>query len=266
MMTNLRRWPVLAAALAVAVFLSAGCSGKSDKKEDDKKGEEKKGEEKKGVGDAKPDFTLTAKAFDEEYNKDKKAAEAKYKGKVVELSGTVKLVGRNLGKEAFVSLDAGSKNITGVMCFTTDKQPWLKATPGRTAKLKGKWPEFTVGPSLVGCIVTEVSGPETPTLTADELGKAYAADKDATTKKYDNKYLFLTGEIAKVTFNEAKAASVLFKTSGKTKVLATFTAFDKEETEKLKAGQKIKVLGLYSFNFAPDEVSLNLCIPVEEGK
>jgi hypothetical protein len=279
MMTNIRRWHALAAALAVAVFLSAGCSGKSDKKEDDKKEAGKKedekqdadkkggdGDHKQGVAGAKPDFTLTAKAFDEEYNKDKKAAEEKFKGKVVELSGTVKSVGRNIGKDAFISLDAGAKNITGVMCFTTDKQPWLKATPGQTVKVKGKWPEFVVSPALVECVIPDVAGPGAPTLTADELGKAYAADKDATTKKYDNKYLFLTGEIAKVTFNEAKAASVTFKTSGKTKVLANFTAFDKEETERFKTGQKIKVLGEYSFNLAPDQVSLNLCIPVEEGK
>src|SRR5262245_20094451 len=265
MMTNIRRWHVLAIALAVAVFLSAGCSGKSDKKEDDKKGDEKKGHTR-SVGDPKPDFTLGSKEFAEEYKKDKKATEAKYKGKVVELSGTVKSVGRNISKEAFIRLDAGMKNITGVMCFTADKQPWLKATPGQTVKVKGKWPEFVVSPALVECVITDVSGSGAPTLTADELGKAYATDKDATTKKYDNKYLFLTGEIAKVTFDAAKAASVTFKTSGKTKVVANFPAFDKEETEGFKTGQKIKVLGEYSFNLAPDQVSINLCIPVQEGK
>src|SRR5262245_41585318 len=136
MSTIIRRWHALAVALGVAVLLSVGCSGKTEKKEDDKKGEEKKedekkGDDKKGVEDAKPDFSRSAKEFDEEYNKDKKAAEARYKGKVVELSGTVKSVGRNIGKEAFLSLEAGPKNLAGVMCFTTDKQPWLKATPGQ---------------------------------------------------------------------------------------------------------------------------------------
>src|SRR5262249_21607086 len=155
-----------------------------------------------------------------------------------------------------LSLEAAPKNLVGVMCFTTDKQPWLKATPGQTVKVKGKWPPFVVSPALVECAITDVTGPGAPTLTADELGKEYGDNKDATTKKYDNKYLFLTGEIAKVSFNEAKAASVLFKTSGKTKVSANFTAFDKEENERLKEGQKIKVLGQYVFNFAPDQVGL----------
>src|SRR5262245_51452492 len=41
------------------------------------------------AADPKPDFTLTAQEFGKEYQADKKAFEAKYKNKVVEVTGTV---------------------------------------------------------------------------------------------------------------------------------------------------------------------------------
>src|SRR5262245_7275174 len=269
MRKHIRRWYVLATALVVAVFLLPACSGKNDKKEDDKKETDKKGDEKKGVADAKPDFTLTSKEFAEEYQKDQKAATEKYKGKVVELSGTVIGLSRNVAiPQPYLSLQGVEKDPLGIWCLMADKEPWLKATPGQSVKMKGKASDsFGLPPQLLECVVTEVSGPGAPTLTAEELGKAYAADENATTKKYDNKYLFLTGEIDKVTFDKVKAADVVFKVSDKPKIVAKFTPFDKEATEPLKGGQKIKVLGQWdSLNFSSNQIILIGCILVEERK
>jgi tRNA_anti-like len=266
-MTNVRRWYVLATALAVVVFLLPACSGKSDKKGDDKTGDEKKGDTR-SVGDPKPDFTLTSKEFAEEYKKDEKAAEAKYKGKVIELSGTVKSVSRSPDRGPFLSLQAGEKDLLGVWCFTTDRRPWLRATPGQTVKLRGKCnPRKFELYVLLKCVVTDVSGEAPVTLRADELAQEYAVNQDGTTKKYENKYLFLTGEIDKVTSNKANAASVVLKTTGTTKVFANFIVLDKAETAGLKEGRKIKLLGKYSLlppsNVSKDEVGLHECIPVE---
>ena len=85
----------------------------------------------KGIVDAKPDFVLTATAFDEEYTKDGKATEAKYKGKVIELSGAVKNFGLTSRCEPFVSLEASLGNETGVRCFIADMRFWMKAAPVR---------------------------------------------------------------------------------------------------------------------------------------
>src|SRR5215510_5666241 len=96
MMKNVRKWHVLATALVVAVFLLPACSGKSDKKDDDKKETNKKEADKKHddpVGDAKPDFSLTATQFAAEYKKDRNAADARYGDKVIELTGIVIEVG-----------------------------------------------------------------------------------------------------------------------------------------------------------------------------
>src|SRR5438093_13109165 len=99
-MTNFRRWHVVAAALAVAVFLLPACSGKGDKTEDEKKDADKKrdpgGNQTEDLGEVKPDFSLTAKVLCEEHEKTpQKAFNTKYEGKVLEVTGLVKGVGRN---------------------------------------------------------------------------------------------------------------------------------------------------------------------------
>ncbi len=261
MMKNVHRWHALAAVLAVVLFLSAGCSGKREKEEDDKKG----GEDKKGVADAKLDFSLTSKQFAEECDRDKAAAKAKYTGKVIELSGLMTGIGRNIFEDAFLILEGGKKSLFGVHCFMAEDQPWLKATPGQTVKVKGTASDFGP-PQLVACVITDVSGPRAPTLTAEELAREYAAGQDATHKKYEEKHLFLSGEIAKVSINKAEVALVTFKTTGQPQVVAKFSPVAKKQTKDLTAGQKIKVLGQYTLRDAPDEVGLSECTLVEGGK
>ena len=57
--------------------------------------------------------------------------------------------GRNEGGEARVHLVAG-KGLKDVTCFTVDDEPWSRVHPGQTIKVKGKWPEFNIGPTPVG--------------------------------------------------------------------------------------------------------------------
>src|SRR5262245_17084011 len=88
------------------------------------------------IGQAEPDVRLTAAEFHKEVKADKEAAAAKYKGKVIELTGEVDNVGRNLADEAYVTLKA-EKDLLGVICFTTDPQPWGKAVRGQKVTIKG---------------------------------------------------------------------------------------------------------------------------------
>src|SRR4051812_19958496 len=129
MTTNVRRWHVLATALAVVVFLSTGCSGKDDKKEDDKKGAGKKGgaggDQEEDLGNAKPDFSLTAKVLCEEHAKTPKSAfNTKYEGKVLEVKGLVKGVGRNTSDAAYLLVAANADSLEWVQCFTAKEDPW----------------------------------------------------------------------------------------------------------------------------------------------
>lgn len=205
------------------------------------------------------DFTLTAEAFYKEYQADKGAAERKYKGKVIELTGETDGHGRNISEEAFVSLKV-EKQLIGVRCFTADDQPWGKAVKGQKVKVKGKWPEFTISAALVYCVFVETGEYKGISITAAALAKEYEADRAATVKKYDHKHLVLSGEVAAKEFNSAGAATIQFKVDGKIKVNCSFTAFEKDATKAIKVGQKLTVVGEFTLNSETgDEVTVYFC-------
>jgi hypothetical protein len=251
-----------ATVLALAVLPSVGCSGKTaDTKGSADRTDKGKGSDTRG---AKPDFSIGSKQLEEEYARDRAAAETKYKDKVLELTGVVKIVGHHINKAPYLSLEGANKDLLGIMCFTQDRHPWRKATPGQTVKLRGKWPRQTSTTALVECVLIEVSGPRAPSLTAEALAKEYAADPRAASEKYEGGYLILAGEIETVTPDEQNAVSVSFKTAGTPRVLCKFTAFDGEETDRLKPGQKVKILGQYALNFNKDDARLFFCVLYEE--
>jgi len=203
------------------------------------------------------DVSLTADEFAKEYKADSKGTAAKYKRKVIELSGTVDSFGKNFGGE--VQLILGVKGeIVGVICFTADKKPWNQAAPGQTVKIKGTFPEVAISPALVNCVVVEASGPKETVLTAEDLGKAYDADPAAVKAKYKNKSLVLSGTVAD---KKDEGLRVYFKTSSKVKVLASFTPSDKKDAEAIKPGQPARVVGQFSELYGGDgEVAIGQCL------
>src|SRR5262249_47468777 len=96
------------------------------------------------ISKGEPAFEVNADEFYKEYQADKNAAAEKYKGKVIELSGAVDGVGRNISGDSYVTLKV-EKQLIGVTCVTVDEQPWARVVPGQKVKIKGKWPEFSVG-------------------------------------------------------------------------------------------------------------------------
>lgn len=207
---------------------------------------------------AKPDFTLTAEEFFKEYKADKSAAERKYKGKVIELSGTVSGMGRNISEDGYLTLEV-PKELIGVQCFTADDAPWNTAIPGQKVKVKGKWPEFSISAALIHCVITEAGPSPAMRLTADQLAKEYKADPEAARKKYADKWLIVTGEVVDREFNSVGAASVQLKTTGDVKVKCSFTAFDKAQVKQFKVGQSVTLVGQFTLNFGDAEVGLYFC-------
>jgi Leucine-rich repeat (LRR) protein len=210
-----------------------------------------------------PSFSLSAEKFSEEYKENRNAAEEKYKGKVVELTGVVKSMGRNIADDSYISLEAG-KVLFGVMCVTADAEPWAKVAPGQKVKLKGKWPEFSVGAALIYCVFLDTGKYEATALSAEQLAKEYVADPEATTKKYKDKYLVISGEVMDRDFNSAGAASITLKVDSKVRVKCHFTAFESKQTRSLKVGQRVKAIGQYTLNFDKDEVGLYFCLPITQ--
>ncbi len=271
MMTNARRGHVLAAALAATVFLSAGCSGKSDKRQDDKKeagknGEDKRGDDKtggdnNGVGDAKPDFSLTAKVLCEEHEKTpQNAFNTKYEGKVVEVTGLVCGVGRNTSDAPYLLVAASADSLEQVQCFTAKEDPWGRVAPGQTVKLKGRC-EHTGLLTLSGCVILEASGPEAVAVTAQQLVQEYEADPKGASDKYKGRHLKLSGEVLKTAPVEGKSYSRLtMKTSGKKGVACYFMKVAEDPLKDLRTGQRVTVLGRFDQETSPTDFELFGCV------
>jgi hypothetical protein len=288
MIRILRRTPRTAAVFALLLPLALGCGGggspsaPTDKdnpskdnptkdnpsKDNPTKDKDNPAKDKTPPGPSlgNADYKSTSKEFGDEYKKDKdhNAVNAKYKGKVIELTGQVVSVGFNAGGEPYLGLENVQGEFVPVMCFTRDPRPWVKAAPGQTVKLKGQWPEFHITAALWNCEIEEVTGPAPPALTADEFAQEYAKDPAAANKKYDGKWLLLTGEFDKL---ESKPLATAFKTKEKEpRVLVYFPADAAKTLMGLQPGQKIKVLGQYGFNGGKDTVSLNLGILMDASK
>ncbi len=208
------------------------------------------------VSKMEPAFNLTAEEFH------RQAADEKFKGKVIELSGTVEDVSRNISGEAFVQLKV-SGELLGVMCFTTDEQPWATAARGQKVRIKGLWAEVVFAPRLLSCVFVETGEYAAVRISAADLANEYAADPEATVKRYDKKHLVVTGEVASLDANEFKAVRLVLKTGNKVAVNCGFTAFDKDLSGAYEVGQTVRVFGEFSLNFGGgDSVDLNFCLPL----
>jgi Leucine-rich repeat (LRR) protein len=212
---------------------------------------------------AEPDFKLSVDQFYKEYEAGRNTAAEKYKNKVIELTGEVDGMGRNISGDAYVSIKL-EKQLIGVMCFTAQAEPWAKVAKGQKVKLKGKWPEFAVTAALVNCSFTETGDYQAVALSAPELAKQYEADKVATTKKYDKRQLVITGVVEDREFNSVGAATFTLKGTDKVKVKCSFTAFEKDAAKKIKIGQTVKLIGEFAFNFGGETVDLFFCLPITE--
>src|SRR5262245_23474573 len=105
--------------LTLTTLLLIGCTGSEKSAKDEGKNADKKGADSKPKGGedlakAAADFSLGSEDFVKEFLKDRKGAEAKYVGKIVELSAVVDHVGVNIGNEAYVRLPG--EKFESVMC------------------------------------------------------------------------------------------------------------------------------------------------------
>lgn len=256
-----------ATLLLAALFVAAGCGTRTTEEIKGPTGQDKAGNPKDpDLTSVAPKFTMTAVEFGEEYKKDKKAADEKFKNEVIELSGKVVLFGRNIGGQSYLSLEF-PKEITGIMVFPTEKEPWAKVSPGQQIKVKGKYPEFSISPSLLHCVLTEVGNNPAPALTADQLAKEFTADKEATKKKYDDQWLIIEGEMIDTGTSKSGTLMLRMKGTDKMAVECFFPPDFKDDVAKLKAGQKVKVIGKGSiFTQADDKPGLDQCHLITGGK
>jgi len=216
-------------------------------------------EQSPGLANKPADFTLDAKAWKEEWKKDSAAAGAKYRGKVIELSGAVDSADQDpFGAVGYVFL-LGPGDDQGVRCATVDKEPWAKVSPGSKVKIKGVAPDADLGMDggLVKCVITE-AGPNPAIVTsARQLAADFTADREGAKKKYDEKWVIADGEVSSITDKQR----LILSGQGPTQVPCEFPSItDKGPLVGVKKGDKVKMFGRCYVLTESNKIALDRCM------
>ena len=97
-----------------------------------------------------PSYTLTATELYNAYESNEVAADAKYKGKIVVVSGTIQSIGKDIMDEAYIVI-GGSTSLDGAQCmFTKDQEASVaRLAKGQDVRVKGEVTGRIVGNVLV---------------------------------------------------------------------------------------------------------------------
>lgn len=107
------------------------------------------------VADEKADFKLNASQFVAEYEADENAANKKYLGKVVEISGSVN--DKSIDKNGIVSITLSGAEIAGVTCqmFKDQGKATQSVSEGMEITIKGRCTGILMDVVLVDCVLTQ---------------------------------------------------------------------------------------------------------------
>ena len=182
-----------------------------------------------------------------EWKKDETAFRTKYKGKPVELAGTVQRAGEDTeapdGGHGFVVL-AVDDSAVGVMCLTKDKTPWLRVCEGSRVTIRGKGDDSA--PGLTECELTEVGDNPGIMVPAKELAKDFSPSRAGQQVIYQKKPLYVEGELVIKTPIENGVGSIMLKGDGNLLVVCRFNNAPREKFAAIKARSNVKVLGRLS--------------------
>jgi hypothetical protein len=205
------------------------------------------------------DYSLDVAQWHAEFSKDPTAAVEKYKGKVIDVSGTVEYVSEDPIQQVgcvFLKVDGPPLQDR---CATADKKPWLKVSPGSKVKLRGKIPEFGLPCDLVGAEIVEAGPDPAVVVSAEELAKQYSTDGKSATAKFDDKWAHVEGEVVEKTTSQDCAVLLRLKGDNDVAVSCCFGERNKRPLEGVKPGTKVKVFGQLSL-WKDKEVFLNSSI------
>lgn len=212
-------------------------------------------------------FKLTAHELEAELKKDRKATNAKYKDKVIELSGTIRSTAPNeYAPVSTIDFAPAERLGTGVLCSTKSVIAPGTLAIGQTIRVRGTWSDL--GPVLIDCAVIE-QGPDTAIrTTAEQVAKDTTADPIKAAEKYERRTLVLTGEVATIKNTEVPGVKFLeLKGDGKTVVECRFGL--SSESGKIPDRYKVGDKAVFACELARTDKGLFVvapCFPVTEKK
>jgi tRNA_anti-like len=191
------RSPIITRLGQIAVFVTVaalfGCKGGDTPKDGDKA-------QKENAGVDTGPIAVASEALAEEFAADPVAAEAKYKGKTLEITGGY---ASELASVRVVYLK-GAKKKDGSPCHVRcwvvpeieKKAATLHLSQGQKLKLVGRYNEFTQGEVDVReCSLTELEPSKLTPVSSELFAKEFDDDPAATLKKYENQEVVLSGPI-----------------------------------------------------------------------
>lgn len=154
----MKRFIALCVLCTLGLFV-VGCGGTDEQTEQPASSEqveqgEPSGQPEQAV-DESPAFELSADEFGAAYEDDSEAANAKYAGKVILITGVVSDSGTDASGNPYIVVGEGPSLLSGVQCmFTPDDEDQLSTLKkGETVSVQGKAENYVVIPLLSGCSI-----------------------------------------------------------------------------------------------------------------
>jgi hypothetical protein len=243
-------------AVLVAALLAGGCNDQRDTPA----GAGTPGSNPKDLSQD-PDFRMTAAEYFADWQANEEAARKKFSWKVIELTGTAVSFQKD-GPDSFIELAVPGQT-RFVRCSTTDPRPWNRVSAGQAVRIRGQFVGGGDPVVLYRCTVVEATGPKSPALTADRLGAELDADPAAAAAKYKGTRLVVTGTVDRVERAGKYQTRLYFRTDSTSRVYAEVSPLRPDWTEKIRPGDKVRVL--VSFSPGPTKKDLALGFAVDAG-
>ena len=90
----------------------------------------------KVTSDSNPSVTISASKLYKEYNENEIAADEKYKGKIIEVTGVIRDIGNDIMDNAYITL-VGNEYFGDIQCYFNEKSVVAKLSKGKKITVIG---------------------------------------------------------------------------------------------------------------------------------
>jgi hypothetical protein len=208
---------------------------------------------------SKPDYSLTAESISREFLTNSEAAETKYKGKIIDVTGVVWD-----GWSGFVLEGAKKKESDEFWAITVRcdllreyKKSALYLNIGQKVKVRGRYSRFLndIGFSLSECSFSELEPSKIQKVTAESITREYVEDQKSAQKKYYGTQLIISGTVEALTKRGNFGVAML---KGEKDLPFRVNISATEELKVLRVGQFIVIRGsAIGMNDKSDELSVD---------
>ena len=106
----------------------------------------------KVTSDSNPSVTISASKLYKEYNENEIAADEKYKGKIIEVTGVIRDIGNDIMDNAYITL-VGDEYFGDIQCYFNEKLVVAKLSKGKRITVIGSCSGLMINVQINNCIV-----------------------------------------------------------------------------------------------------------------